>query len=224
MLILQFAALGWLRLDMWGFLMIPYPLCGEQKGLLCAMLKTDFSPGKNCSSICVQPSAQRCRTTFGMTLPRSGKGHRQFSARNTLGTPEPAGISCCSLGPWGCGSRWLWLWVELDTGKTLACVGGFLFPWIVIPTSSAWAVTADLGSFTLLCLCYQECKYYWPNSCPLRAVQPCHLPIKLVTPGLNWKAGGVPAVTGDRAGRVPPPLLQATGNSFPAGILMESGG
>lgn len=60
-----------------------------------------------------------------MTLPRSGKGQWQFSAWNASGTPEPAGISCCSLGPWGWGSRWLWLWVELDTGKTLACFWWF---------------------------------------------------------------------------------------------------
>lgn len=119
----------------------------------------------------------------------------------------------------GYGCEW-----NLTQERCWLVFGGFLFPWIVIPTSSAWAVTADLGSFTLLCLCYQECKYYWPNSCHLTAVQPCHLPIRLVTPGLNWKAGGVPAVTGGRAGLVPPPLLWATGNSFPAGMLMESGG
>lgn len=219
-LVLQIAALGWLRLDMWGFLMT-YSLSGEQRGLLCAVLRTGCSPGKNCSGICVCPSAERGGTTFCMTFPRSGKGHRQFSAWNALGTPEPAGISCCSLGPWRWGSRWLWLWVELDTGKTLACFWWFSFP-LNCHTSSAWAVTADQCS--LLCLCYQECKYYWPNSCPLTAVQPCHLPIKLVTPGLNWKAGGVPAVTGDRAGWVPPPLLWAMGNSFPAEMLMESGG
>lgn len=39
-------------------------LCVVSRGgwLLCAVLKTGCSPGKNCSSVCVQPSAERCRT------------------------------------------------------------------------------------------------------------------------------------------------------------------
>lgn len=93
-----------------------------------------------------------------MTFSSSGKGHRQFSAWNALGTPEPAGISCCSLGPWGWGSRWLWLWVELDTGKTLA-----FFWWFSFPLSwHTHKLSLDCDSWpalTLLCLCYQECKY-----------------------------------------------------------------
>lgn len=224
MLALQIRALGWFRLGIW-FPDVLLILCVVSRG--------------GCFVQCWKLAVPQVRISVVLVCSLQLNGVEPPSAWLSLGlaratdsslheTPQgPQNQLALAAVAWvlgdggadGYGCEW-----NLTQERLWLIFGGFLFPWFVIPTSSAWAVTADLGSLILLCLCYQECKYYWPNSCPLTAVQPCHLPIKLMTSGLNWKAGGVPAVTGDRAGLVPSPLLWATGNSFPAGMLMESGG
>lgn len=61
------------------------------------------------------------------------------------------------------GSRWVLLWVELDTGETWAFLFFFFINCHTHKLSLFVSMTVNLGSFIPVHLCYQECKYYWPD-------------------------------------------------------------
>lgn len=122
--------------------------------------------GKNFSGISVQPSAKWCRTTCE-TFPRYGKVHKQsqsqFSAWNPLRTPEAAAMDCSRFGAWtgeqmGIAVSGTWHWRNL---------GFFVFFFFINchthKLSLFVSMTVNLGSFIPVHLCYQECKYYWPD-------------------------------------------------------------